>query len=220
MTRPALWLILLFAGTLLFFLCSRKKTALFLSGGIVLFLLLYWYWQQLNRKPEILFFSDGTQYTVGIFMPENKTVNVLSLPDKNFAFQLLQSCKLRQVKRCNYFVIPENRKKFREAAVYFNERIPVLNCISKNPDPSAPAIIHSLPEQNGALQIFRSAAFQYVYWPNHLGLRNQFSDGSHVNIFIRGDAHAVTLYITRNDRNTSAYKIPADGKGIRLICIR
>ena len=217
MTRPALWLILLFTGTLLFFLCSKKKAALFLSGGTVLVLLLYWHWQQINRKPEILFFSDGTQYTVGIITPQNKSINVIALPDKNFAFQLLQSCNLRQIKRCNYFVIPETKKKFRETASYFCEKMPVLTRISKHPDHTNAAILQTQPEQHGSLQIFRSATFQYVYWGQHLAIRNRFSDGDYIDLFIRQENYAVTLHITRNGKHTVEYKIPADGKGIRLI---
>ena len=114
-------------------------------------------------------------------------------------------------------MIPETKKKFRETASYFCEKMPVLTRISKHPDHTNAAILQTQPEQHGSLQIFRSATFQYVYWGQHLAIRNRFSDGDYIDLFIRQENYAVTLHITRNGKHTVEYKIPADGKGIRLI---
>lgn len=216
MSRPALWLVLLFTGTVLVFLCSRKKRFLFLSGILAFFLLFHWHLQQVHRKGEVLFFSDGTQYSLCIYTPENKSVNVISLPDKNFAYHLLQSCYTRQAERCHFLILPDSRKNAREAAKYFSEKLPVLTGISRRHGGDYSAVMKLHPEEVEPFFIYRSNALQCIYRDQFLLLRHILTDNTRLEFVLREEPYAISLEIFRDGKPVIEHRIPSDGKGIRL----
>ena len=216
--RPALWVVLLFIGMILLFLSGRRKMTLFISALLIGTLLFIWNWQRIHRKPEILFFTDGNQYSLCIHTPENKSVKIISLPDNNFAYNVLSSCTTRQIERCELLFIPETGKYTQDALKYFSGKIPVLQYAGVKPGKKRDLTQTFLPlEETGTFRILRANTLNGIYWENRLYIVHRDNDGRTAEIFIRHADRAILLKIKNHEGQEKEYKIHADGKGIRLI---
>ena len=218
--RPALWLVLLFIGMILLFLSGRRKMTLYISALLICSLLFFWNWQRIQRKPEILLFTDGTQYSLCIHTPGNKSVKVIALPDNNFAYHVLQSCTTRQIERCELLFIPKKEKYTQDALNHFNGKIPVLQYAGAKPDGKRNLIQTFLPvEETGTFRILRANALNGIYWENRLYLQHRDSTGQTFDLFLRHGDHRILLKTKSQNGQEKEYNIPADGKGIRLFPI-
>lgn len=215
--RPALWLVLLFIGMILLFLGGRRKITLFISALVIGLLLFYWNWQRIHRTPELLFFTDGTQYSLCILTPENKSVKVISLPDSNFAYHVLRSCSTRQVERCELLFIPTADNNTQDVLKYFNGKIPVLQYAGIKPGGQQDLTKTYLPlEETGTFRILRANTLSGIYWEDRLYVLHHDNNGRTSEFFIRHADHGIMLKIKSHNGVEKEYKITADGKGIRL----
>ena len=68
----------------------------------------------------------------------------------------------------------------------------------------------------GTFHILRANALNGMYWENRLYIQHRDNAGGTSDLFLRQADHAIMLKIKRHDGAGKEYKIPADGKGIRL----
>jgi ComEC/Rec2-related protein len=217
MMRPALWIVLLFIGMILLFLSGRRKMTLYISALLICTLLFLWNWQRIHRTPEVLLFTDGTRYSLCIHTPDNRSIKVISLPDKSFAYNILQSCTTRQIERCELLFIPKMEKYTQDALHHLNGKIPVLQYAGAKPDGKRNLTQTFLPlEKMGTFHILRANALNGMYWENRLYIQHRDNAGGTSDLFLRQADHAIMLKIKRHNGAEKEYKIPADGKGIRL----
>lgn len=217
MRRPPLWLVIVFICLILFFLSGRRKLILTASGAVICIFLLFWSLQRIHREPEILLFTDGTEYAICVFTPENKTVNVISLPDEDFVYNVLWSCTVRQIERCGILLLPTFDKHSTEVVEYFRSRLPVFAYSGPELEKREPFTTYLTASEEGPFRILRTNVLECIQWEDRLYVRSKFDGGDEAEIFIRRADHAITVKIHWNDGRCYGQKISADGRGIRLI---